>query len=33
MAKDYFTIGGFKSAWLADLVAAYVFEKSKDLFF
>ena len=26
------TIGGFESAWLADLVAAYIFENSKDLF-
>ena len=26
------TIGGYKSTWLADLVAAFVFEKSEDLF-
>ena len=26
------TIGGYESAWLADLVAAYIFENSKDLF-
>ena len=26
------TIGGYKSAWLADLVDAYVLEKTKDLF-
>jgi hypothetical protein len=26
------TIGGYESALLADLVAAYIFENSKDLF-
>ena len=26
------TIGGFESAWLADLVAAYIFQNSEDLF-
>jgi hypothetical protein len=26
------TIGGYESAWLADLVAAYVLEKTKHLF-
>ena len=32
MAKDSFTIRAFKAAWLADLVAVYVFEKSMDIF-
>ena len=26
------TIRGFDSAWLADLVAAYIFQHSEDLF-
>jgi hypothetical protein len=26
------TIGGYKSAWLADLVAAFVFKKTANLF-
>ena len=26
------TIGGYESAWLADLVAAYILEETKDLF-
>ena len=26
------TIGGYKSAWLADLVASYIFYSTKDLF-
>ena len=30
--KKGFTIGGYESAWLADLVAAFVFEKPEDLF-
>ena len=26
------TIGGYESAWLADLVAAYILEKTKNMF-
>ena len=30
--KKGLTIGGFELAWLADLVAAYIFQNSEDLF-
>ena len=30
--KKGLTTGGYESAWLADLVAAFVFEKPEDLF-
>ena len=32
MNKEGLTIGGCESAWLADLVVAFVFEKSEDIF-
>ena len=30
--KRGLTIGGYESAWLADLVASWIFEKNEDLF-
>ena len=32
MSKSRLTIGGYESAWLANLVAAYIFEKAAELF-